>query len=155
MSPDTVLVTADTGEQPQTWFFTFGSGQQYDGRYVTIVGTYAGARDEMVRHFGNRWSFQYLSRYAAGIDGYGLRVLPHRDWPAATAPLPGPPTGPTVTDSLCGHLPGERHDQTCAYWRGVALGEYPAPERPMAACPVHAVKLPGCPHTNPAPDGAR
>lgn len=33
--------------------------------------------------------------------------------------------GITVDDPLCGHLPGEQHDGTCDYWRGVALGEYP------------------------------
>ena len=36
----------------------------------------------------------------------------------------------TVDDPLCGHLPGERHDDpvACAYWRGVVLGEYAPPE---------------------------
>ena len=33
-----------------------------------------------------------------------------------------------IDDPLCGHLPGEAHDDECAYWRGVALGEYPAPD---------------------------
>ncbi|AYF30639.1 hypothetical protein CSH63_24980 [Micromonospora tulbaghiae] len=33
-----------------------------------------------------------------------------------------------VADPLCGHLPGEPHDGSCDYWRGVALGEYPAPD---------------------------
>ncbi len=36
--------------------------------------------------------------------------------------------GITVPDLLCGHLPGDVHDDSCDYWRGVALGEYPAPD---------------------------
>ncbi|OKI47202.1 hypothetical protein [Micromonospora sp. CB01531] len=31
-------------------------------------------------------------------------------------------------DPLCGHLPGHWCDDECAYWRGVVLGEYDAPE---------------------------
>ncbi|WP_369751374.1 hypothetical protein [Micromonospora sp. ATCC 39149] len=31
-------------------------------------------------------------------------------------------------DPLCGHLPGEPHDDECEYWRGVALGEFPDPD---------------------------
>ena len=56
--------------------------------------------------------------------------------PTPGTPFPGPCTSPvfpatqqlTVVDPLCGHLPGEAHDDECAYWRGVALGEYPAPD---------------------------
>ncbi|MFF0823017.1 hypothetical protein ACFYUR_21870 [Micromonospora haikouensis] len=34
-------------------------------------------------------------------------------------------------DLLCGHLPGEPHDDECAYWRMVALGELPDPIAPV------------------------
>ncbi|PZG12467.1 hypothetical protein C1I95_25810 [Micromonospora craterilacus] len=44
--------------------------------------------------------------------------LQDTDTPAASEPI-------TVTDLLCGHLVGEGCDETCAYWRGVALGERP------------------------------
>lgn len=32
-----------------------------------------------------------------------------------------------VDDLLCGHLPDEPHDASCAYWRAVALAELPPP----------------------------
>lgn len=37
------------------------------------------------------------------------------------------PARSTPLDS-CGHLPGDLHDRECAYWRGVAAGDYPAPD---------------------------
>jgi len=54
--------------------------------------------------------------------------------------VPVPPTGPgtgdgsrpgpqTIPDLLCGHLPGDDHDDQCAYWRGVVLGWYAPPTR--------------------------
>lgn len=47
--------------------------------------------------------------------------------------------GAAPSDPLCGHLPGEPHDDECAYWRGVALGEYAAPDgtymTPVVALP--------------------
>ena len=33
-----------------------------------------------------------------------------------------------VRDLGCGHIAGDQCDDECAYWRGVATGEYPAPE---------------------------
>nr|WP_121400092.1 hypothetical protein [Micromonospora sp. M71_S20] len=48
-----------------------------------------------------------------------------------------PPGGPTyfpaaapitVPDLPCGHLPGDVHDDECAYWVGVAAGDYPSPD---------------------------
>ncbi|MEU4777500.1 hypothetical protein [Micromonospora sp. NPDC023633] len=47
-----------------------------------------------------------------------------------------PPRGPsyftadpiTVPDLPCGHLPGDVHNDECAYWIGVAAGDYPAPD---------------------------
>lgn len=44
------------------------------------------------------------------------------------SPTP-PPVFPAQTVPLyaCGHVPGDRHDGSCDYWRGVAAGEYPAP----------------------------
>ncbi|MFY1658543.1 hypothetical protein [Micromonospora sp. WMMD1274] len=49
-----------------------------------------------------------------------------------------------VADPLCGHLPGEPHDDECAYWRGVALGQYPAPDGlpgPVALPPFNLRQL--------------
>lgn len=44
------------------WFFTFGSGQEHEGKYVKIRGTWAYAREEMYRRYANRWAFQYSEK---------------------------------------------------------------------------------------------
>lgn len=102
MTSTTPATTPDTSapDDTTTWVFTFGSGQQYDGRYVAIPGTYGGARDEMLRHFGQAWSFQYPSAEAAGVDRHGLVELPRTEWPE-------PATTPTATepDDATTHLP--------------------------------------------------
>ena len=42
------------------FYFTFGFGQQYENCYVVIESeTWNGAREEMVRRYGTKWSFQY------------------------------------------------------------------------------------------------
>ncbi|WP_420812828.1 hypothetical protein [Micromonospora zingiberis] len=41
----------------------------------------------------------------------------------------------TVPDLPCGHIPGDLHDGECAYWWGVAAGEYAAP---VITLPPHA-----------------
>lgn len=47
--------------------------------------------------------------------------------------------GPTAKAYLCGHISGDQCDDECAYWRGVALGEYAAPDgtfmTPVASLP--------------------
>lgn len=65
----------------QDWWFTFGSGQQFDGHYVVMNGTYDGARDLMFAHFGNRWSMQYPTAEAAGVEQFRMRRLDAADWP--------------------------------------------------------------------------
>ncbi|GIJ10765.1 hypothetical protein ACFFMR_19045 [Micromonospora andamanensis] len=42
-------------------------------------------------------------------------------------PLPGRNAPITVPGLACGHIEGDLHDDECAYWRGVASGEYAAP----------------------------
>ena len=66
-------------------------------------------------------------------------------------------TGRGITlgnDPLCGHLPGEAHDDECAYWRGVALGEYPAPDgtfmTPVASLPPFNLRELAATHTTAA-----
>lgn len=41
------------------WIFTFGCGQQHEGKYVKIRGTYKQAREKMVEKYGSEWAFQY------------------------------------------------------------------------------------------------
>ncbi|MEU4399738.1 hypothetical protein [Micromonospora orduensis] len=70
----------------QDWYFTFGSGQEHDGKYVVIHGTYDSARDEMLEHFGNRWSFQYPSADSAGVAEFSMVELPRAEWPVTLTP---------------------------------------------------------------------
>ncbi|MEU5945103.1 hypothetical protein ABZ793_06020 [Micromonospora sp. NPDC047465] len=83
--------------------------------------------------------------------------IPSGPWQPTVQPTVFPAQTLTVADPLCGHLPGECEDAVeCAYWRGVVLGEYPAPETYMVAgevtLPPH---LPGlAPLTDPALRGA-
>jgi hypothetical protein len=78
------------GQPVQRWWFTFGAGQEHDGRYVVIRGTAESARKEMVARFGQRWSDQYPSASRAGVDEFNLTALPRDQWPprADDGPLP-------------------------------------------------------------------
>ena len=82
---------------------------------------------------------------------------PVRPLPVPTAPNVWPATAPaatiTVPDLGCGHLPGERCDSACDYWRGVAAGDYPSPDayKATGAVVVLPPHLPGLtPLTDPA-----
>ena len=46
----------------ETWIFTFGVGQQHEGKYVRIRGTYGEARQKMFDLFGDKWAFQYSEK---------------------------------------------------------------------------------------------
>ena len=75
---------AGTLDEPsQEWLFTFGSGQQHDGRFVRIIDTWLEARKRMNRIFGHAWCDQYDWRR---FDELGLQALltelPVADWPA-------------------------------------------------------------------------
>lgn len=43
----------------QNNYFTFGSGQLHEGRYVKIYGTPSKAREKMFEMYGAKWSMQY------------------------------------------------------------------------------------------------
>lgn len=75
----TTNVTTPTTDE--SWIFTFGSGQKHDGKYVVIPGTYDGARAEMLRHFGNAWSFQYPAADRPSLDEVGMVEMPRMEWP--------------------------------------------------------------------------
>lgn len=70
---------SDTGyamELTESWYFTFGVDHpQYSMYYVVIKGSWNEARGEMIKRYGSRWSFQYDSPEAAGVERYGLKEL--------------------------------------------------------------------------------
>ena len=64
-------------EEDQDWYFTFGSGQVHDGRfmqgcYTIFRGTFRSARAKMCERYGLVWSFQYSSEEDAGVLRHGL-----------------------------------------------------------------------------------
>jgi hypothetical protein len=73
--------TGDPNEERE-WVFTFGSahhhpttGEPLARRFVRIKGTWLSARKRMLALFGQKWSMQYDSAAAAGVERYGLREL--------------------------------------------------------------------------------
>lgn len=64
-----------TPEQERDWFFTFGCGQAFAGRYHKIHGTNASAREQMFHRFGAKWSMQYDSAEAAGVGRFKLTEI--------------------------------------------------------------------------------
>jgi hypothetical protein len=101
----TACLAADAGcEEPeQDWFFTFGPAHHMPGlpamglgdRFVRLNGTRASTRAAMVRAFGVKWSGQYPSADAAGVERFGLLELAYGMRPrprlASEAVLPVPP----------------------------------------------------------------
>lgn len=68
------------GEERE-WIFTFGSGHELHGEslgkaFVRIRGTALVARGRMIELFGVRWSHQYATEEAAGVQQFGLTELP-------------------------------------------------------------------------------
>jgi len=60
----------------QWWYFTFGCGQNPGlGYYAKFYGTADSARDQMVKEYGPKWSFQYKSEEAAGVKKYNLKCV--------------------------------------------------------------------------------
>lgn len=69
------------------WIFTFGSGHELHGEslakaFVRIHGTAGTARRRMIDLFGIKWSHQYATEEAAGVQQFGLTELPLPDGPA-------------------------------------------------------------------------
>lgn len=46
----------------QYWIFTFGCGQEHEGKYVKIWGTFGEAREKMFEKYGDKWAFQYTEK---------------------------------------------------------------------------------------------
>ncbi len=68
-------------ETKNDWIFTFGhghvdaKGKSLLGYYVVINGTFHDAREQMVEHFGVKWSFQYKTKHQAGVQEWKLVEL--------------------------------------------------------------------------------
>ena len=62
----------------EDWIFTFGLGQELEGFYVKVRAfSYSEAREKMVNHFGEEWSFQYsLADWNKWVYEAGLIGLP-------------------------------------------------------------------------------
>ena len=67
----------------QYWCFTFGCGQENEGFYVKVKGSFGEARAKMVERYGNKWGFQYSEeewneyekKNKEGTLGYPLEKL--------------------------------------------------------------------------------
>lgn len=79
---DQHIANPESVEVEQEHLFTFGAGQQFDGRFVRIRGTHESARARMNRVFGHAWCDQYTwqSFDAAGLPGK-VTELPEAEWP--------------------------------------------------------------------------
>lgn len=70
-------MNAPTAANPisREWIFTFGHGQPHFPGFVRIYGTFHGAREEMVRRYGTRWSMQYESEEQAQVARWNLKEV--------------------------------------------------------------------------------
>lgn len=66
-------------EKKKWWYFTFGQGQQHQGHYVRIHGTYNEARRKMFEKYGEEWAFQYSEEVWKEME-----EDPWRDYPMET-----------------------------------------------------------------------
>jgi len=60
----------------QTYYFTFGCGTLYKNKYAKFVGTWEGAREEMVENYGHEWCLQYDEEHFKDMPKkYGLSEI--------------------------------------------------------------------------------
>lgn len=64
-----------TEEERKPWYFTFGYGHQQQNCYTTFHGTHEEARQKMVDKYGLKWSHQYSSKEAAGVNEFNLTEI--------------------------------------------------------------------------------
>lgn len=108
----------EPAEVEQEWLFTFGTGQQHDGRFVRITGTHDSARARMVEVFGTAWCDQYDWRR---FDQLGLLAelveLPEAVWPQRTEQADDAAEQPKLADDgrcvACRHEAEHRWDRGC------------------------------------------
>ena len=59
------------------WIFTFGWGQQHQGKYVKIYAESDGeARDKMFAKYGEKWAQQYSAEQWKGMLNDPNRMYP-------------------------------------------------------------------------------
>ena len=77
-----------TPDAPRDWHFTFGAGQRFAGHYVTIHGTDAEARAEMIRRFRAEWCAMYDATRPVEVTKFPteLTELPRAQWPDPARP---------------------------------------------------------------------
>jgi len=62
--------------ETEKWWFTFGVDHpQHSMHYVVIEGSWGEARGEMIKRYGHKWSHQYASAEAAGVERYNLHEV--------------------------------------------------------------------------------
>ena len=69
----------EDNKEEQKWVFTFGSGQEHAGHYVTFTGLYNEARQKMYERYGANWGFQYSEQ-----EWEDMKNDPNRLWDMET-----------------------------------------------------------------------
>jgi hypothetical protein len=85
--------------------FTFGhghtnpkTGKDLFNHYVVInANTAEQCRMKMLNHFGGQWAFEYRTCEAAGVERWGMRELPRKEWPASSKQY-------VIRDGVCVHV---------------------------------------------------
>jgi hypothetical protein len=63
----------------ETFYFTFGYGQEHPNKYVKLKGTLDSTRQVMHTMYGNRWSMQY-SKAQWVNQCTGITLAEKRGW---------------------------------------------------------------------------
>ena len=70
-----VYFNSNKPKKRQHWFFTFGDNHSCPNGYLKIYGTFQEAREEMELRCGDKWSVQYSTAEAAGVEKYNLHEI--------------------------------------------------------------------------------
>lgn len=63
-------------DEPQNWYFIFGSGHAHPDGYVKIHATFNDAREEMFRRYDAKWSTQHTeSDMETRIKEWGMHEV--------------------------------------------------------------------------------
>lgn len=64
-----------TEEERKPWYFTFGFGHRQQDCYTIFYGTAKEAHEKMMMKHGPKWSHQYSSAEAAGVNEFNLTEI--------------------------------------------------------------------------------